>query len=62
MRIHCKISFLYVSELFNDYFFQITFFFDNFFQKKHFKVRFVKIDPKSIKQHQKFFEVQQKER
>ena len=32
------------------------------FSKKHFKVKFFKIDPTSAKQHQIFFEVYQKKR
>jgi len=43
-------------------FFRSRFFFNNLLQKKHFKVRFSKIDPTSVKQDQNFFKVQQKER
>jgi len=36
-------------------FFRSRFFFNNFSQKKHFKVRFVKIDLTSVKQDQNLF-------
>jgi len=40
--------------MFNDYFFQITCILQQPFTKKHFRVRFFKIDPTSVKQDQKF--------
>ena len=70
MCMQCKITFLisYILPvqwiLFSDHFKELMTKFTTIF-KKHFKVRFMKIDPMSVgtsnKQHQKFFEVQQKE-